>query len=96
MVISSNKINFLQIFFLHIKMTNNYYQKHKERLQKEVFLKKQKIKSKESPEKDIKVLLKKKKEKNRQYHRERNINFSKEQKQRLLEYIKNCYITHNK
>ena len=40
-----------------MKMTNNYYQKHKERL----FLKKEKTKGERRPEKDIRILLKKKK-----------------------------------
>ena len=28
-------LNFFNIFFLHVKMTNKYYQKHKKKLQKE-------------------------------------------------------------
>ena len=46
-------------------MTNNYYQKHKERLQKEKhvkdaksFLKKKKAKDKKSPRKSMKILMK--------------------------------------
>ena len=46
-------------------MTNNYYQKHKERLQNEIhvkdaksFPKKKKAKCKESPRKNIKILMK--------------------------------------
>ena len=50
-------------------MVNKYYQKHKERLQKEAreryqnFLKKKNKKGKKRPEKDIKILLKRKKKK---------------------------------
>ena len=40
-------------------MTNNYYQKHKERLRKKarikIFFKKKKTKGKKRPEKDIKI-----------------------------------------
>ena len=51
-------------FFSH-KKTNKYYQKHKERLQKEarkikIFLKKEKTKGEKRFEKDIKIFLKKK------------------------------------
>ena len=50
-------------------MVNKYYQKHKERLQKEArgryqnFLKKKNKKVEKRPEKDIKILLKRKKKK---------------------------------
>ena len=50
-------------------MTNKYYQKHKEKLQKEVresikiFPKNKKNKGKRRPDKDLKILLKKKKKK---------------------------------
>ena len=50
-------------------MVNKYYQKHKERLQKEArgrhqnFLKKKNKKGEKRPEKDIKILLKRKKKK---------------------------------
>ena len=65
-------------------MTNNYYQKHKHRLQKEVreryqnLFEVEKKKDKERPQKYIKIFLKKKK---RQYHRER---------------MKNNYLIHKK
>ena len=36
-------IKYLQFFFLYIKMTNNYYQKQKERLQKEALEKYQNL-----------------------------------------------------
>ena len=55
-------------------MTNNYYQKHKERLQKEarkkikISLKNKRTKHEKRLEKDVKVLLKKKKKKKLQCH----------------------------
>ena len=51
---------FSWVFFLYIKMVNNYYQKHKEKLSKQArerhqnFSEEEKTKGKESPEKDIK------------------------------------------
>ena len=59
-------------------MTNNYYQTHKEKLQKEASGKCQSSSSEEEkkrqnrPETDIKIPCEVKKEKKRQYHRERN------------------------
>ena len=55
-------------------MTNNYYQKHKERLQKEarkkikISLKNKRTKNEKRLEKDVKFLLKKKKKKKLQCH----------------------------
>ena len=55
-------------------MTNNYYQKHKKRLQKEagkknkISLKNKRTKHKKRLEKDVKILLKKKKKKKLQCH----------------------------
>ena len=69
-------------------MVNTYYQKHKERLLKEAreryqkLSEKKKIIGKKNPEKDIKVLLKRKKE--------------KERKKKLPEYRRNYYLTHKK
>ena len=81
-------------------MKNNHYQKHKERLRKEVREKYQNLseekKGKKSPDKDIQNFTEKEKEKKCQYHRELNKNLSKEQKQKLVEYRRNYYITHNK
>ena len=57
---------FFIIFFLYIKMTNNYYQKHSEKKHVEnikIFLKKKKTKVRKRLEKDFKILLKKKKKK---------------------------------
>ena len=48
-------------FFLYIKMVNNYYQKHKEKLSKQArerhqnFSEEEKTKGKESREKGIKI-----------------------------------------
>ena len=46
------------------------------------------------PETDIKLFLKKKKEKKCQYHREFNKNLSEEQKQKQT--MRNYYLTHKK
>ena len=59
----SSKTN--KVFFLYIKMTNNYYQQHKEKLRKESREKYQNITEEE-------------KEKKCQYHDERHRNLSEE------------------
>ena len=46
--------------------------------------------------KGFKVFRKKKKKKKRQYYCERNKNLSEDQKQRLVEYRRSYYTTHNK
>ena len=57
-------IKYVFKFFLYIKMLNNYYQKHKENLQKEACERyqnlslKEKDKRQKRPEKHIKILLK--------------------------------------
>ena len=53
-----------------------YYQEGKERLQKKLM-------------KDIKIFLKKKKNKKRQYGRERYKNVLEDEKQKLVDYKKN-------
>ena len=53
-----------------------YYQEGKERLQKKLM-------------KDIKIFLKKKKNKKRQYGRERYKNLLEDEKQKLVDYRKN-------
>ena len=58
------------------KLLAKYYQENKERLQKKLV-------------KDIKVFLRKKKEKKQQYGRERYKNLSEDEKQNLAEYRKN-------
>ena len=49
-----------------------------------------KTKGKKRPEKDLKILLKKEK---RKIH---NKNLSEQQKQKLVEYRRNYYLTHSK
>ena len=61
-------------------LSAKYYQENKERLQKKLV-------------KDIKIFLKKKKEKKRQYRRERYKNISGDEKQKLVEYRKKYYRT---
>ena len=57
-------IKYVFKFFLYIKMLNNHYQKHKEKLQKEACERYQNLSLKEKdkrlkrPEKHIKILLK--------------------------------------
>ena len=55
-----------------------------------------KKKCKKRPEKDIKILMKKKEKKNRQRQHERIKNLSKDQKQKLVEYMRNYYLVHKK
>ena len=77
-------------------MTNNYYQKHKEKLQKEAGERYQNLSEGEKDErrkrleKDIKLLLTKKRRKRR------NKNLSQEEKQKLAEYRRNYCLKHNK
>ena len=49
-----------------------------------------KTKGKKRPEKDLKILLKKEKRKRH------NKNLSEQQKQKLVEYRRNYYLTHSK
>ena len=58
------------------KLLAKYYQENKERLQKKLV-------------KDIKIFLRKKKEKKQQYGRERYKNLSEDEKQNLAEHRKN-------
>ena len=55
----------------------------------------EKTKAEIRPEKGIKNLLKKKKKKH-QHHCQYNKNLSEEEKKKLTEYRRNCYIPHNK
>ena len=93
--IKKHFLYFKNIFFLYIKITNNYHQKHKGRLRKEARVRYQNLSEEEknkrqkSPKKDMKILLKKKK-------KSCNKNLSEEQKQGLVEYRRNYYLTHNK
>ena len=65
--------NIFYNFFPYIKMVNKYYQKHKERLQKEAreryknFFEEEKDKTQKKVEKNVKTLLKKQKKKRPQY-----------------------------
>ena len=67
-------------------MISNYYQKHKEKLRKEVQYKKSKLSEKEKGKRWKQVWeryqnpVEEEQENNRQYHREHNKNLSKEQK----------------
>ena len=79
-------------------MTNNYHQKHKEKLQKEALKKYQNLSEEEKDKRQKKAgeryqnFTEEKKEKKRQNHRKRNKNISEEQKQKLVEYRGNYYI----
>ena len=80
-------------------MTSNYYQKHKENLQKkacERYLNlsdEEKIKKEERGLRQISKYFVEK-ERKRQYHRERNKNLSERQKQ--VDYMRNYYLAHKK
>ena len=64
-------------------MVNKYYQKNKEKLQKEACERYQNLSEDE-------------KEKKRQYHHDRNKKFSEEEKQKKVEYMRNYYSAHKK
>ena len=53
----------------------------------------EKEKSEKRPVKGIKIFLQKRKKRKRQYYNECNKNLSEYQKQRLVEYRRNYYIT---
>ena len=79
-------------------MLNRYYQKHKEKLWKDVRERYQNI-SKEEKEKIRKKsqdryqnLSEEEKEKKRQYYWERNKDLSEEEKENKVEYMKNYYL----
>ena len=69
---------FSHIFFLYIKMLNNYYQKHKEKLRKEACER-------------YKNLSEKEKDKKSQYARERYKNLSEEEKEEKHQYGRKRY-----
>ena len=84
----------IKFFFQYVKMTNNYYQKQKERSTWKIstsFQSREIQKAKKSPRK-ISNFYWKKKSKKRQYHCKCNNNFSEEQKQKLAEYRRNYHI----
>ena len=64
-------------------MVNKYYQKNKEKLQKEACER-------------CKNLSEEEKEKKHQYHRDRTKNLSEEEKQTQVEYMRNYYLAHKK
>ena len=64
-------------------MTNKYYQKHNERLQKESV-------------KDIQMFLKEKKTKSEKRSKKDKKNLSEKQKQKHFEYLRNCYLAYIK
>ena len=76
-------------------MTNKYYQKHKGRIRKEPreiyqnLSEKEKCKRRKKAQERYQNLTKEEKEKRC------NKNLSEEQKQRLVEYRRNNYLTHN-
>ena len=83
-------------------MTNKYYQKHKEKLQKETreryhnVLEDEKEKMRKKARERYQNFNEEEREKKRQYHRERIKNLSKDQKQKLVEYMRNYYLVHKK
>ena len=93
-------------------MTNNYYQNHKERptppkkktkkareryqnISEEKKTKGEKDKWRKKVRNRHENLFEEEKKK-WQNHCERNKNFSNEQKQKQVEYMRNCYLTHQK
>ena len=80
------------LFSIHIKMTNNYYQKKQRKASKRSMwmISKSfwKRKRQKSHEKDIKKLVKEEKKHNK--------NLSEDQKKKLAEYRRNYNLTHSK
>ena len=78
-------------------MTNNYYQNHKEKFQKKAhkrFSKSFWTRKKKGCEKGLRKIpqSEEEKEKNCQY----NNNLSEDQKQKLVDYMRNYYLAHKK
>ena len=77
-------------------MTNNYYQKHKEKFSKKhvkdfkIFLKRKRKGREKGPRKIPQS--EEEKERNCQYDN----NLSEDQKQKLVDYMRNYYLTHKK
>ena len=69
---------------VYIKMVNKCYQNHKENIEKRQ--KKTQDRYQEEEEKEEKC----------QYHRQRNKNLSKEEKEKKVEFMKNYYLAHKK
>ena len=70
---------------VYIKMVNKCYQNHKENIEKRQ-KKTQDRYQEEEEEKEEKC----------QYHRQRNKNLSKEEKEKKVEFMKNYYLAHKK
>ena len=91
---NKNKLSFNNIFFLYIKMANDYFQKHKEKLQKEARAiyqncSEKKKKMGKRSEKNIKIILKKK--------TQNKVNIiSEKQKQKQVEYVRIYYLAYKK
>ena len=79
-----------------------YYQKNKEKLQKEPWERyqnlseEQKGKRRKKSKDRCKNLFEEEKEKKRQYHPDWNENLSEEEKQKKVEYMRNYYLAHKK
>ena len=68
-------------------MIDKYYQKNKEKLQKEAHERYQNLSEEEKEKRKNKPGID-----HRQYQRDRNENFYKEKKQKKVEYMKNYYL----
>ena len=80
-------------------MTNTYYQKHQEKLQKEARERYQNLSEEEKDKRQKKARdryqnLSEEKEKKCQYHCEHNKTLSEEEKQKQVEYMRNYYLAH--
>ena len=84
----------IYLFFVYIEMVNNYYQKHKERVRKEVIERYQDLSEEEKDQigrkswEKYQNFTEEEKEKRHQYYWE--------YKEKLLDYRKNYYLTHEK
>ena len=97
--LKTNKTFFIT-FFLNIKVTDNYYQKHNEKLQEETHEKYQNLSEEAKNKRWKKVwdryqnLSEEGKEKKRLH--ECNKNLSEGQKQKQVEFMRNYYSAHKK
>ena len=89
-------------FYTYIEMVNKYYQKNKEKLQREAreryqyLCEEEKEKRQKKARDRCKNLSEEEKEKKCQYHRDRTKNLSEEEKQKKAQYMKNYYLAHKK
>ena len=105
---SYSVVNFLKhtkktyMYILYIKITSNYYEKHKEKLQKETWERYQNLSKDKKENRQKKTweryqnLTEGEKEKMHQYHYKHNKNLSKEQKQKQVDYMRNYYLEYKK